>query len=198
MTWFGRDHTGRPLTDRERLFIALLSDLLSELQPAQIDASETALTAEGDACLITLIPHRALGGIGIVVWLTPTEGNVTLAQIGGLSLNHDSLDLGVWVSQTALNPASPDFERLLGCIREQLSAPLTVRWYGENQATVWAHDSRGVLQRVGRLGTPLGWFGPYVRRRPISETPIRFVDSGPPPIAEPSGVDEWFATKRGA
>jgi hypothetical protein len=97
MTWFARDHTGRPLTEPEREFLAALVDLLSDVQPAQIEAGETALTAERNECLIVLMPHRALGGIAIVVWLMAGEASVVLAQVGGLGISHDSLDLGVWV-----------------------------------------------------------------------------------------------------
>ncbi len=198
MTWFARDRTGRPLTEHERVFLAALVDLLSEMQPAQVDASETVLTAEHDNCLILLIPHRALGGIAIVIWLTANDGAVTVAQVGGLGITHDSLDLGVWVSTTELDALRPNFAALLERVREQLFAPLTVRLYASNQATVWVRDSRGILRRVGRLGRPLRLFDRLVRRAATSEAQIRFVDSAPPPIAEPSGVDEWFATSRDA
>jgi hypothetical protein len=134
MAWFSRDHTGRALTERERVFLAGLTDVLSEMQPAQVDDRETALTAEGDACHIVLIPHRALGGIAIVVWLTTTEGAVTVAQVGGLDVTHDSLDLGVWVSRVPLEPSTPDFALLLKRIRERLFAPLAVQVYGSTRA----------------------------------------------------------------
>jgi hypothetical protein len=180
------------------VFLAALVDLLSEVQPAQIDASETALTAERDSCLIMLIPHRTLGGIAIVVWLTDSEGAVALAQVGGLGMTHDSLDLGVWVSRTELDASRPNFAPLLERVREQLFASLTLRMYGSNRATVWVRDTRDVLRRVGILGTPLGWLDRLVRRAPTSEAQIRFVDSASSPVTEPSGVDEWFATSRGA
>jgi len=180
------------------VFLAALVDLLSDVQPAQIDESETALTAERDNCLIVLIPHRALGGIAIVVWLTAKHGEIILAQVGGLGINHDSLDLGVGVARTDLDPSRPDFVMLLARIREQLFTPITVRLYGSNQATVWVRDKRDVLRQVGGLGTPLGWLDRIVRRAPTSEVQIRFVDSEPPPLTEPSGVNEWFATRHGA
>jgi len=72
MTWFARDHTGRYLLRHEQQFVAELAKLLEELALPQVDESETALTAEGSDCLIVLIPHRALGGISIVVWLLRT------------------------------------------------------------------------------------------------------------------------------
>ena len=198
MAWFARDRTGRPLTERERAFLAALVDLLSEMQPAQVDAGETVLTAEGDSCLVLLIPHRALGGIAIVIWLTANEGAVTVAQVGGLDITHDSLDLGVWVSTTELDPSRPNFAPLLERVQEQLFAPLTVRLYASNQATVSVRDSRGILRRVGRLGRPHRWFDRLVRHDATSEAQIRFVDPSPPPITEPSGVDEWFGTSRDA
>ena len=194
MAWFERDHTGRPLAESERQFLSALIELLSEVRPAQIDASETALTAEGDSCLIVLIPHRALGGIAIVVWLTAQEGQVTLASIGEMD-RHDDIDLGVCVSTVELNAAKPDFAPLLERIRLQLFAPLTVRWYAADQANVLADDSRGVLRQVGHLGPTRGWWFPSTWRKVIREAQIRFVDSEAPPITEPSGVDKWFSTR---
>ena len=192
MVWFGRDHTERQLREQERAFLEALVDLLSEVQPAQIDEGETALAAEGEDCLIVLMPHRALGGIAIVVWLEPSEAAVTLAQVGGLGINHDSLDLGVWVARVELDPSRPDFTELLRRIREQLLAPLTVRLYGSDQATVWAHNNMNVLRRVGNLGRRVGWFERRFRGAPTSEIQIRFVDSESPPISEPSDVNKWF------
>jgi hypothetical protein len=133
MAWFARDHTGRSLTEHERVFLAALVDLLSDLQPGQVDESDTVLTAERDNCLIVLIPHRALGGIAIVIWLTAKHGDIILAQVAGLGINHDSLDLGVQVARTDLDPSRLDFAVLLARIREQLFAPMTVRTYGSNQ-----------------------------------------------------------------
>jgi hypothetical protein len=198
MAWFARDHTGRPLTNPEQVFLAAVVELLSEVQPAQVDDSETALTAERDACLIVLIPHRALGGISIVVWLTATEGAVTLAQVAGLDVSHDSLDLGVWVSRVKLDPSRPDFALLLKRIREQLFAPLTVRLYESNRATVWVRDEKSVLRRVGDLGAPPGWFDRIARRAATGEAEVRFVDRESPPVTAPAGVNEWFTTSRGA
>jgi hypothetical protein len=198
MAWFARDHTARSLTEQEQVFLAALANLLSDVQPAQIDDSETALTAERDHCLIALIPHRALGGIALVVSLTAKHGDIILAQVGSLGIDHDSIDLGVGVARTDLDPSRPDFAVLLARIREQLFTPMTVRLYGPNQATVWVRDKRDVLRKVGALGTPLGWLDRIVRRAPASEVQIRFVDSEPPPLTEPSGVNEWFATRRGA
>lgn len=195
MAWFARDHTGRPLTEPERVFLAALVNLLSEVQPTQMEEGETALTAELDD-LIVLMPHRALGGIAIVVWLMASEAGVSLAQVGGLDTTHDDLDLGIWVARVKLDPSRPNFAPLLERIREQLFAPLTVRLYGPNQATVWVGDSRNVLRHVGNLGTPAGWFRRSMRGAPTSEVQIRFVDSEPPPITEPSGVNEWFTTRR--
>jgi hypothetical protein len=197
MAWFARDYTGRRLTESERAFLAALVDLLSEVRPAQIDESEIALTAERDACLIVLMPHRALGGISIVVWLWASEAAVSVAQVGGLDISHDSLDLGVWIARTEFDPSRPNFAPLLACIRDQLFAPLTVRSNEANQATVWVRDERQALRRVGDLGTSVGWLQRIVHRRPFSEIQIRFVDSDPPPVVEPSNVEKWFTTSRG-
>jgi len=174
-----------------------LSELLSEVRPAQIDETETALTAERDV-LIVLLPHRTLGGISIVVWLTDKHGGVVLAQVGGLGLNHDSLDLGVGVAVMELDRSRPNFAPLLARVRQQLFNPLTVRLYGENQATVWVRDGRDVLRRVGAIGEPPGWFERTFRRPPPDEVEIRFVDSELPPVTEASGVNEWFTTSDSA
>jgi hypothetical protein len=195
MAWFARDHTKRQLTALERSFLEALAGLLSQFQPAQIDEDETALTAERDTCLIALIPHRALGGISLGVWLTSTRAQVFFAQVGGLGVNHDSLDLGPSVDGVQLDAAKPDFAPALECVRRQLLAPLTIKLYGPDQATVYVRDRRGRLRYIGDLGAPLGWFERRFRRKPTSEAQIRFVDDTPPPITEPSGADEWFLTK---
>src|SRR4029079_5081942 len=105
MTWFQRDHTGRDLRPAERKFISALSGLLADVAAPPIDEEETALTAEGSDCLIVLIPHRALGGVSIVVWLTADGAVVTWAQVAALDCCHDSLDLGTSVAQVRLKRA---------------------------------------------------------------------------------------------
>jgi len=64
--------------------VTALSALLAAVDAPQIAAGETALTAEASTCLIALIPHRALGGISIVVWLFEDRAEVTWADVEGL------------------------------------------------------------------------------------------------------------------
>jgi hypothetical protein len=204
MAWFQRDHTGRDLLGNEREFVSALALQLAELRPPQVDESETALTAEGTACLIVLIPHRALGGISIVVWLFAKHAEVTWAQVGGLDCCHDSLDLGISVAGFRLDPKKPDFAPVLQSIREQFDQPLTLRCFGSEHATVLVRDHRGKLQKVGEIGRgevgrgevgqQAGWFGLSRRVPPTQETTIRLSDSQPPPVTSPSGVDEWFGS----
>ena len=94
MTWFQRDHTGR-LRPSERKFITALSGLLAECAAPQINEDETALSAEGGHCLIALIPHRALGGVSIVVWLFDNRAEVTWAQVAALDCCHVRLISGI-------------------------------------------------------------------------------------------------------
>src|SRR5262245_13706991 len=109
MAWFERDHTERALTAAEQLFISVLVELLSSLGLPQVDKNETAITAEGANCLIVLIPHRRLGGVSLVVWLSADGAEVTWAQVGELGCCHDSLDLGVSVASFQLDENQPDF-----------------------------------------------------------------------------------------
>jgi hypothetical protein len=95
----------------------------------QIDEDETALTAEGSSCLIVLIPHRALGGVSIVVWLFDDRAAVTWAQVAGLDRYHDALDLGISVAQFRLDSANPDVGPVLECIRKQIDEPLVLRCF---------------------------------------------------------------------
>ena len=143
MTWFQRDHTGRVLSRFERDFVAALSGHLAEWAAPQVDQNETALTAERNACLIVLIPHRALGGVSIVVWLFENRAEVTWAQVAGLDCCHDALDLGISVAQFSLDPANPDFGPVLECIRKQINEPLTLRCFGNDRATVLVRDHAG-------------------------------------------------------
>jgi hypothetical protein len=140
MPWFERNPIGRPLFPHERQFVAELKQLLSEIAAPQVDESETALTGEGTHCLIVLIPHRALGGISIVVWLFKDRAEVTWAQVADLDCCHDSLDLGISVSHFRLHGNQPDFGAVLECIRRQFSEPLTFRVFDDNSATVLIRD----------------------------------------------------------
>jgi hypothetical protein len=192
MTWFRRDHTGRVLRPLERDFVVTLGAHLAELAAPQVDEDETALTAEGHACLIVLIPHRALGGVSIVVWLFEDRAEVTWAQVAGLDCCHDALDLGISVGQFRLDPARPDFGPVLECVRQQINEPLTLRCFGSDRATVLVRDYAGKLCKVGEVGSRVGWSVMLRRARPTHETVIRLADPEPPPVTAPSGVDEWF------
>jgi hypothetical protein len=194
MGWFARDHTGRELSALERDFVNALRALLTEMHPPQLDESETALTAEGRACVIVLLPHRALGGIAVVVWLFGDRAEVTWAQVADLGRYHDALDAGVSVAQFNLDAKQPNFGPLLQSIREQFTTPLTLRLYGADRATVHVRDHRGVLRRVGEIGASPGWFQRLWPGDPTRETTVRFSDEALPPLAAPSGVDTWFAS----
>ena len=192
MTWFQRDHTGRELSRLERDFVAALVRPLAELAAPQVDEAETALTAEGTTCLIVLIPHRALGGISIVVWLFKDRAEVTWAQVAGLDYCHCALDLGISVAQFRLNPANPDFGPVLDCIRKQINEPLTLRCFGSYLATILVRDYAGTLREVGEVVNRVGWSEVMRRSQPTHETVIRLTDPEPPPVTSPSGVDQWF------
>ena len=187
MTWFQRDHTGRALAEYERDFVAAVSELLADMAAPQIDPAETALTAEGNSCLIVLIPHRALGGLSIVVWLDAGAAQVIWAQVVGLDCCHDSLDMGVGVARFTLKPKKRDFRPVLDCIRGLIDEPVTLRCFAADRATILVRDHKGKLKEVGQIGQPAArsW-----RRRapdPTNEVAVRLSDALPPPITEPSG-----------
>ena len=195
MAWFTRDQTGRVLVGYERQFLAALVDLLDELGAPQIDESETALTAEGANCLIVLIPHRALGGVSIVVWLDDKEAQVTWAQVAGLGCTHDSLDLGTWVGRfrfRSFRSQVLDFSSVLDCIRSQITGPVTLRCFGNERASILIRDDRRKLCEVGEVSNrgQSDEIGPGTS---VRETMIHLTDSEPPPVTAPSGVDEWFS-----
>jgi len=192
MPWFERDHTERALSAVERTFLASLVELLSSLRLPQVVENETAITAEGMNCLIVLIPHRELGGVSRVVWLGSDRADVTWAQVAGLGCCHDSLDRGVSVASFRVSPERPDFGPVLDSIREQCRAPLTMKTYISNRATVLVGDRKGVLRKVGEIGPPLKWFECIRRGNPTLECVISLADPEPPPVTEPSRVDEWF------
>jgi len=196
MTWFQRDHTGRDLRPAERKFISALSGLLADVAAPQIDEDETALTAEGSDCLIVLIPHRALGGVSIVVWLTADGAVVTWAQVAALDCCHDSLDLGTSVAQVRLKRADPDFSPVLECIRKQIDAPLILKRFGSDRATVLVRDHANKPREVGDIGPSVDSSELWRRSIPSQEVVIRLTDPDPPPVTSPSGVDEWFDSGR--
>jgi hypothetical protein len=193
MAWFTRDHTGRVLAGYERQFLAALVDLLDELGAPQIDESETALTGEGSHVLIVLIPHRALGGVSIVVWLDANGAQVTWAQVSCLE-THDSLDLGILVGRfrfRSFRSKVVDFSPALDCIRSQITGPVTLRCFGDERASILIRDDKGKLREVGEISKRVqpDVIGPVA---PVREAIIYLTDSEPPPVTAPSGVDEWF------
>jgi hypothetical protein len=149
MGWFQRDHTGRVLRRFEADFVAALGRRLAELAAPQIDEDETALTAEGNSCVIALIPHRALDGVSVVVWLFEDRAEVTWAQVAGLDRSHDALDLGISVATFRLDPDHPDYGPLLECIATQINQPLVLRCFGTDCATVHVRDNADTLRKVG-------------------------------------------------
>jgi hypothetical protein len=193
MAWFQRDHTGRRLTSTEQAFLTALILMLEDMRPTHLEETETAITAEASTCLIALMPHRALGGVAIVVWLFSDHADVTWAQVADLRRDHDSLDLGVRVATFRLDPGRLELGPLLECIRAQFTAPLIFKLRG-GHATLWVSDHGGVLQKVGTLGVKSGVFERLWRRVPTQETVVRFNDAIMPPLTEPSGVDYWFTT----
>jgi hypothetical protein len=195
MPWFQRDHTHRTLQPVEREFVTALGALLAAVDAPQIAAGETALTAEASTCLIALIPHRALGGISIVVWLFEDRAEVTWADVEGLDRSHDSIDLGIRVGLFKLDRTQPNFDPILECIRKQIDEPLTLRSYGDARAEVFVHDHRGKLRRIGQMGRPIRWSKLFRDARPTHETVIRLSDREPPPMSSPSGVEQWFSTE---
>lgn len=162
------------------------------MAPPQVDEDETALTAEGEACLIVLIPHRALGGVSIVVWLFEDRAEVTWAQVAGLGCCHDALDLGISVAGFRVDVENPDFGPVLECIRKQINEPLTLLCFGNDRATVLVRDRAGTLCRLGEVGNSAS--DELRRLDPTRETVIRLTDREPPPVMRPSGVDEWFSS----
>lgn len=194
MGWFSRDHTARALCDYERQFLAALVDLLEGISAPQIDENETALTADGSTRLIVLIPHRALGGISIVVWLDAAVAEVTWAQVAGLVCCHDSLDLGIGVGRfrfKSIRSRVLDFSRVLECIRLQITGPVTMRCFGNEGASILVHDEKWNLCEVGRIG-PGAERDVVAPGAPLREVIVRLTDSESPPVAAPSGVDAWF------
>jgi len=193
MAWFTRDHTGRVLAGYEREFLAALVELLDELGAPQIDESETALTGEGSHCLIVLIPHRALGGVSIVVWLDAKEAQVIWAQVGGLEY-HDDLDLGILVGSfrfKSFRSQLLDFSPALDCIRSQITGPVTLRCFGNERASILIRDDKGKLREVGEI-SKRGQRDAIGPAAPVREAIIHLTDSEAPPVTAPSGVDEWF------
>jgi len=192
--WHGLNEiTPAVLSQAERAFLGSLIGLLDEIRPPQLDERDTALTAEGRHSLIALMPHRALGGIAIVVWLSPDAADVTWAQVAQLWCCHDSLDLGVWVQRFQIDHTRPDFGPILDCIRAQFAAPITLKLHDSQHADVFVSDPEGGLRKVGALGSRRGWKAPFAHLKLGEPQVVHFVDHADPPVTEPAGVDDWFS-----
>jgi len=194
--WFARDHTGRELTPRERQFVEALSQVLEDERVTQVTPDETALTAEGQDCLICLIPHRWLGGLSLVVWLNKDDsGSICWAEVGGLACCHDSLDLGRYVAEYQANALTDSFTPLIDGVRKELNRPLVMDVAEDGAgATVLLRGERGRLQRLTSLGNRGSALSRLWQKSPSAsvESEICLTDSVDPPFREPSNALDWF------
>lgn len=193
--WFAHDHTGRELTPQEQQFVDALSQSLQDEHLTQVDPAETAITAEGQACLICLIPHRWLGGLSLVVWLYQ-EGHAAIcwADVGGLAVSHDSLDLGYWVARYQADALVDSCASLIDGVRKELRRPLVIEVERDDAgATVLLRDDWSRLKCIAKLGKHPSVFLSFIRRKSSPrESEIRLTDSVDPPFKEPSNALEWF------
>jgi hypothetical protein len=190
MTWFSRDHTDRGLSEVESTFVHAVRALLTELAPPQLEPSQTLLAAEGDRCLILLLPHRALGGIALAITLCAGRADLGWAQVTRLDY-HDDLDLALSVAQFSLEGSRPEFAPVLRSIREQLAAPIALRLF-DDRATVYVLDARGERRKVGEIGGRVGWPREQSATPHGGEVIVRFTDAAPPPVSVSPSVDAWF------
>ena len=71
----------------------MVGRVLDEAHPQNVDRGSVTVTEEGESVGIVLIPHRDLGGLALVVWVTPKEAQLSWACVSDLD-RHDDLDLG--------------------------------------------------------------------------------------------------------
>jgi len=188
--WFEQIHVGRSLSERERQFVGMLTDMLEEVRPAQIEPAETSLAAEGKD-LITLLPHRVLGGVSIVVNFVGPSTYIQWAQIWNLSRYHDDLDQCVLAAEflAVWRPSPP--EAVVAAVRGQLEAPIYLQRVDSTLVSVSVRDKRAVIRPCGQL--PLG--NDPVVSPPLSEfthAEVRMTDRTPPPVTVPSNARRWF------
>ena len=199
--WFSSDFTGRELRGDERQFLNLLESMLMEVAPAQVDPTETRLTAEGIDCLIVLIPHRSLAGLSIVVWFEPRQISISWALVGSLACCHDDLDLGAWVARFQAGGSSERwYQTAVDAVRAELSRSIEVSVSRRLPASgdrlvefrLQIDGRRKTLGAVGRR-EPRRFF--LLRRTPKTTADIytvRFTDNEPPPVSYGSNVENWF------
>jgi len=126
------------------------------------------------------------------VWLAADAAQIIWTQVADLHCCHDSLDMGVGVARFTLKPKKRALQPVLDCIRGLIDAPVTLRCFADDHATILVRDHKGRLKEVGEIGQPAA----RSRRRraadPINEVAVRLSDPSAPPVTEPSGADGWF------
>ena len=98
MSTYFANKTGRALHDDELALVQRLSARLDELHPAQVRPEHTFAVSEGNSVFIPIIPHRALDGVSLAIWLDTHHAECFWAQVRGLSCCHDDLDFGYRVA----------------------------------------------------------------------------------------------------
>ena len=196
--WFTRDYTRRPLTDNEAAFLTTLSSKLTTIAPAQVRPEDTAVTAEGNSCLICLVPHQCLGGLSIVATLAGARADVSWAQVTDLSY-HDELDMAFCVA--TLVTASPGkllAQRAADSVVEQLQRPILLRAHfaGDDQlrrVECLLRAGEEPLHRVAKFGRASSWVRRLWRSDAIREVEVSFTNPSPPPWSEACDPSKWFA-----
>lgn len=191
--WFHRNYVGRSLSDREQRFVTALSRMLDEVRPAQLDRNESSMTSEGQD-LITLLPHRALGGVSIVASFVGRSALVQWAQVHDLRRWHDDLDAGVTAVSLRSWWRPIDAEAVVAAVRGQLNAPIRLSRIDDRRAVVSVRDHRGVLRAVGTLLMESSTASSLTHGASVVEAEIRMTDVAPPQFGQPSNALNWFGT----
>jgi hypothetical protein len=75
------------------LAVQMVGRALAEAHPQNVDRGSVTVTEEGESVGIVLVPHRDLGGLALVVWVTPKQAQLSWTGVSDLD-RHDDLDLG--------------------------------------------------------------------------------------------------------
>ena len=202
LPWFGADFTRRKLSAPERDFIKVLSAMLDRVRPPQVAPGNTNLTAEGNDCLIAIIPHSLLAGVSIVVWQDLEALSVCWAQIGDLSW-HDDLDLGHRVGRfVKKSPVEVWYGEAVLCVEEQLHRPIELevsRTGGSMEPYVefFLADAEGERLRLGAGGKRVPLFLRIMTADSHAEHhEVRFTDREPPVLPHPVDIAAWYGNHR--
>ena len=188
--WFSSAGDNLPTSEGERALIAALDGKLGELRPPQLAPGDVVLTGEGRDVFIVILPHKALAGLSIFIWMGSGGIEISWATITSLH-SHDDLDLG----QTAAKfPLTTQGSVIMDALQVELWAPIEVEGVRHSPSDT---PRLSFYRDIGDKRRHVGSIGPRSLRNLWHQGErfsfiTSFMDPRDPPVVIAPTVDGWY------